>query len=128
MKERLFVALLLVLVLLTSSSGCLYRYRSKSCRQRGTALSVRVEKLKRDALEEIKIGTKKEAVIRFFAKNDIPVTFSGNEATGTIQAGGCAPSGCGSDNSIIGLRVKTDEAGTVISDPVVWGGGYTNCL
>src|SRR5438128_747853 len=117
----------LVIVLLINSVGCLYRYRSASCKQRGAALYARWETLKREAHEKLKIGTKKDAVIRFFAENGIPVTFSGHEASGTVYTSGCAPSGCGSDSALVGLRVRVDEAGTVISEPVV-GALYTDCL
>jgi hypothetical protein len=117
----------LVIVLLISSVGCLYRYHSATCKQRGHAYSERVETLKREAHEKLKIGTKKDAVILFFAENGIPVTFYRDEATGTIYTSGCAPSGCGSDAALLGLRVKVDEAGTVVAEPVV-GAIYTNCL
>lgn len=86
-----------------------------------------MEKLKKDAHQTLKIGAKKQDVIRFFAENDIPVTFVEGEATGTIYTAGCAPSGCGSDDALLGLRVKVDDEGTVISEPVV-GAIYTNCL
>jgi hypothetical protein len=104
-----------------------HRYQSAACEQRGAAYDARVEALKRDAHEWLRIGTKKEAVIRFFAENGIPVTFVGDEVTGTIYTTGCAPSGCGSDDALLGLRVKVDELGTVVSEPVV-GALYTNCL
>jgi hypothetical protein len=128
MKRKLLVATLgLVIVLLISSLGCLYRYHSAACKQRGDAYSARVEKLRREAHETLKIGTKKDAVIRFFAENGIPVTFYKGEAEGTIYTTGCAPSGCGSDAALLGLRVNVDEAGTVVSEPVV-GAIYANCL
>jgi len=117
----------IVIVLLVNSVGCLYRYHSASCKQREAALSARTETLKREAHEKLRIGTKKDAVIRFFAETGIPVTFTRNEASGTIYTSGCAPSGCGSDAALLGLRVKVDEAGTVVSEPVV-GGIYTDCL
>jgi hypothetical protein len=116
-----------VIVLLVNSVGCLYRCHSAACKHRGAALSARVETLKREAHERLKVGTKKDAVIRFFAENDIPVTFNGDEASGTVSTSGCAPSGCGSDAALLGLRVKVDEAGTVISEPDV-GAMYTDCL
>lgn len=124
-RQRLQAAL--VIVLLISSVDCLYRYRNATCKQRGAAYSARVEKLKRAAREQLKIGTKKDVVVRFFAENSIPVTFSRDEASGTIQTSGCAPSGCGSDAALLGLRVKVDEVGTVIAEPVV-GAIYTDCL
>ena len=128
---------LVLLPVLVSCEGCLfYRYQSAACKQRGAQYAARAEKLKRDAHESLKIGTKKEDVIRFFKENGLPVDFvkvpyehSGKvyEATGTIRVTGCAPSGCGSDDAWLGLQVKVDEAGTVISEPVV-GAIYTNCL
>lgn len=114
-------------MLLINSVGCLYRYHSAACKQRGDAYSARVETLKREAHEKLRIGTKKDAVVRFFAENGIPVTFNRDEASGTIQTPGCAPSGCGSDAALLGLRVKVDEAGTVASEPIV-GALYTDCL
>jgi len=128
MKRELVAATVgLVIVLLINSVGCLHRYRSATCKQRGDAYSARVETLKQEAHGKLSIGTKKDAVIRFFAENGIPVTFSRDEASGTIYTSGCAPSGCGSDAALLGVRVKVDEAGTVVSEPVV-GAMYRNCL
>jgi hypothetical protein len=127
---------LLLLTMLVGCEGCLfYRYHSSACKQRGAQYAAKAEKLKRDAHESLKIGTKKEDVIRFFKENGLPVDFvklpepSGKvyEATGTIHVTGCAPSGCGSDDASLGLQVKVDEAGSVIAEPVV-GGIYTDCL
>jgi hypothetical protein len=128
MKRKLLpVIVWLVVVPLISSVGCHYRYHSASCKQREAAYNARVETLKREAHEKVKIGTKKDAVILFFTENHIPVTFSRDEASGTIYTTGCAPSGCGSDAALLGLRMKVDEAGTVLSEPVV-GALYTDCL
>ena len=128
MRRRILAATVwLVLVLLMSSVGCLYRYHSASCKQRGAVFNARVEALKREAHEKLKIGTTKDAIVHFFTDNGIPVTFSRGEASGTIYTTGCAPSGCGSDAALIGLRVKVDEAGTVVSEPVV-GALYTDCV
>jgi hypothetical protein len=128
MKRKLLPApIALVILLLISSVGCLYRYHSAACKQRGAEYNARVETLKREAHEKLKIGTKKDTVVRFFAENGIPVTLSRDEASGTIYTSGCAPTGCGSDAALLGLRVKVDEAGTVVSEPVV-GALYTNCL
>jgi hypothetical protein len=117
----------LALVLMVNLGGCLYRYHDAACKQRGGAYSARVETLKREAHEKLKVGTKKDAVIRFFIENGIPVTFSRDEASGTIHTSGCAPSGCGSDAALIGFRVKVNEEGSVIAEPVV-GAIYTDCL
>ena len=104
-----------------------YRYQSAACKQRGAAYDARVEKLKRDAREKLSIGTKRDAVVRFFAEQGIPLAFVRGEASGTIYTTGCAPAGCGSDDAFIGLRAKVDNSGTVVSEPVV-GAFYTNCL
>jgi hypothetical protein len=128
MKRKLVrasVVLFLASVLVNCSP--FYRYQSAACKKRGAAYTARVETLKRDAHEKLSIGTKKDAVIRFFAENGIPITFVGDEATGTIYTTGCAPSGCGSDAALLDLRVKVDKLGTVMSEPVV-GALYTDCL
>ena len=128
MKRKLLPSpIATVIVLLISSIGCLYRYHSAACKQRGAAYSARVEALKQEAHEKLNIGSKKDAVVRFFAENGIPVTFTRDLAIGTIYPSGCAPTGCGSDAALLGLRVKVDDAGTVVSEPVV-GSLYTNCL
>ena len=127
MKRNLLPAVVGLVMALNTPVGCLYRFRSATGKQRGDAYSVRVETLKREAHEKLKIGTKKDAVVRFFAENGFPVTFNRDEASGTIYTSGCAPSDCGSDTALLGLRVKVDEAGTVVSEPLI-GAIYTNCL
>ena len=128
MKHKLLQASSgLIIVLLMNSTGCFYRYHSATCKKRGAAYSARVEALKRIAHEQLTVGTKKDSIIRFFTENGIPITFTRDEASGTIYTSGCAPSGCGSDAALIRLRVKVDEAGTVVSEPVV-GAIYTDCL
>ena len=130
MKRKLVLrsAVFALLPVLVSCSGWLfYRRHSAACKERGSALAAREEKLKRDAHQALSIGTGKEDVIRFFAENDIPVTFVEGEAAGSIHVTGCAPSGCGSNDALLGLRVKVDKEGTVISEPIV-GGIYTDCL
>ncbi|HEX7289183.1 MAG TPA: hypothetical protein VF532_23565 [Candidatus Angelobacter sp.] len=106
-----------------------YRYQSPDCKQRGKAYGIRVESLKRDARTALRIGTHREDVIRFFQENGLPVSFDKgmSEYEGTIYTKGCAPSGCGSDDALLGLRVKVDSTGTVVGEPHV-GAIYTNCL
>ena len=123
----------LVTALLLNAPGCLYRHQSAACKERGAAYRARAERLRRDAHQRLTIGTKKDAVVRFFTDNGLPVTFIAPEsglpgqATGTIRVTGCAPSGCGSDAAILGLQVEVDTAGTVLSAPRV-SGIYTDCL
>jgi hypothetical protein len=104
-----------------------YRFHSTSCQQRGKEYEARVEALKRDARERLRIGTPKEDVMRFFKDNGLPVFFAGDEYEGTIYTDGCAPAGCGSDAALLGLRVKADSRGAVAGEPIV-GDLYTNCL
>jgi hypothetical protein len=98
-----------------------------ACKKRGDAYEARVETLTREAHAKLKIGTKKDAVIHFFAENGIPVTFTVNEASGTIYTTGCSPMGCGTDAALLGLRVSLDENGSVTSEPSI-GALYTDCL
>jgi hypothetical protein len=104
-----------------------YRYQTQACKQREAARVARVDKLKRDAHEHLGIGVQRDAVVRFFAEQGFPLTFVGNDVTGTINTTGCAPAACGSDNALIGLRVELDSAGAVTSEPVVVS-LYTDCL
>lgn len=120
------VAVVLIPVILS------YRYQSSECKERGKVYDARAEKLKRDAAEVLKLGTKKEVVLRFFQKNGIPPRSvdlpEGNETiTGTIYLKGCAPAGCGADTALLGLSIDVDKDGKVTSTPRV-GALYTDCL
>ena len=104
------------------------------CKRRESAFNSRVEHIKQDAKNSLKIGTKRNEVIDFFASEDIPISYEQiegrNEATGTISVHGdpaCYSLACGDDAALIGVRVEVDENGTVVSDPVVVG-MYTDCL
>jgi len=106
-----------------------YRQQSADCKERGRAYELRVETLKSDARTTLRIGTHKEDVIRFFEENGLPVSFDKglSEYEGTINTKGCSPAGCGSDDALLGLRVKVDSLGTVVAEPVV-GALYSDCL
>jgi hypothetical protein len=104
------------------------------CKQRADQFAERVERIKQSAKTSLKIGTKKDAVLRFFASENIKVDFvvmaRQNEATGTTFVTGdpeCSSIACGNDSALIGVRVDVDSDGTVVSDPVVVG-MYTDCL
>lgn len=126
-EQRLFSATLMCTALLSTNDGCLHRNQSAACKQRGAALESRYETLKSEAHSKIKIGMKKADLTQFFAQHRIPLTFVSGEATGTMYTTGCAPTGCGSDAALLGLRVGVDDAGTAGSEPVV-GALYTDCL
>jgi hypothetical protein len=87
----------------------------------------RVETIKQDAHERLKIGTKKADVSRFFAQHGIPFTIVDSQAIGTLRTSGCAPLGCGTDAALIGIRVKLDPVGTVTEEAITVG-LYTDCL
>ena len=125
-----FVVLAVVLVVGYVLFGWMfYRYQSTDCKPRGKAYGIRVEKLKRDARMRLRIGTHQEDVVRFFQENGLPVSFDKglSEYEGTINTKGCSPAGCGSDDALLGLRVKVDSLGTVVAEPVV-GALYSDCL
>jgi len=90
--------------------------------------------MQRNAKHSLKVGTRKDDVVRFFASKNIPLSFEqigqDHEATGTVYFKGlaeCEIFACGDDSALIGVRVKADIDGTVLSDPVVIG-MYTDCL
>jgi hypothetical protein len=86
-----------------------------------------VESLKRDAAGELKIGTNKNDVARFFAEHKIPFAILESEAYGSLRASGCSPLGCGTDAAFIGVRVQLDGVGTVTEGAKVFG-MYQDCL
>jgi hypothetical protein len=108
----------------------LKRYR---CKQRNAAFDQRVKIVEQDARKQLKIGTKKDDVARFYEEHKIPlqvVSFKGIGfvAIGTLfTVGGCAPLGCGTENALIGVRVKVDADGTVTDEPEVVN-MYTDCV
>jgi hypothetical protein len=103
------------------------------CKQRDAAFSQRIKIIKQDAHKQLKVGTKKDDVARFYTEHEIPFEVAqfkdvGAEVIGTLYTiGGCAPLGCGNDNALIGVRVKVGADGTVIGEPEVVD-MYTDCL
>jgi hypothetical protein len=98
------------------------------CKQRNAAFSRRVKTVEQDAHKQLRVGTKKDDVARFYREHEIPFEVVGSEAIGTLYSiGGCAPLGCGTDNALIGVRVKVDADGTVTGEPKVVS-MYTDCL
>ncbi len=97
------------------------------CKKRGMAFSGRINSLKQDAQNQLKIGTKNADVLRFFTEHGLQVSIVESQAFGSIQTDGCAPFGCGTDAAVISLRIKLDEKGNVNEEPRIVG-MYTNCL
>jgi hypothetical protein len=101
--------------------------RRTECRQRNTAFGEQVESIKQDARTRLKRGTRWEEVRKFFADHNIPFHSTKLDVSGEIYTAGCAPTGCGSDAALIGIRVELDEDGNVRDEAAVVG-LYTNCL
>jgi hypothetical protein len=117
---------LLVAVILIAGAGW-FGVREYRCKVRGAAFGLQVETIKRDAAKELRVGTNKAEVARFFAARNIPFAMLETEAFGTLRMSGCAPLGCGTDRAFIGVQVKFDAAGTVTEAPKVFG-MYQDCL
>lgn len=86
-----------------------------------------MEIIKRDAHAQIKLGTTKSDVARFYKEHNIPFIISESVASGSVETSGCAPFGWGSDVALIVVNVKLDETGAATEEPTV-GAIYTNCL
>ncbi len=104
------------------------------CKDRTAQFSARVESIRQHAKGSLRVGATRDDVARFFASENIPVSFyrvaGHNVASGQVYVAGipeCANVACGDDSALIGVRVDVDENGTVISDPVVVS-MYTDCL
>jgi hypothetical protein len=101
--------------------------KQEACKQRGAAYEKQVENIKQDAQNQLKIGTKKADVAKFFSEHSIPFDFFEFEARGTLSTSGCAPFGCGADSALIGVSVKLSQAGVVTEEPKVVA-LYTDCV
>jgi hypothetical protein len=104
------------------------------CKERAAEFEAKVNLLRRDAKNSLKPGTKRDDVARFYALENIPVTFEQivqqPVALGAVNIKGlaeCENIACGDDSARIEVRVNLDGNGTVVSDPVVTG-MYTECL
>jgi hypothetical protein len=114
-------------IILVFAGGSWFGLKKIRCKQRGAVFARRVESIRQDAHERLKIGTKKLDISQFFVEHGIPFEILESEAIATLRTSGCAPLGCGTDSAIIGVRVKLDAAGTVTGEPTVVG-MYTDCL
>jgi hypothetical protein len=110
-----------------AASCFLPKFQSKSCKERGAAFNSRVESIKKDAQGQLKIGTKREEVSRFFKEHGIPFRDMAFEVEGTLNTDGCSPRGCGADSAQIDVHVKLDQAGAVSAEPTVVA-MYTDCI
>ena len=104
------------------------------CKQRAQEFQAKVELLRRHAKDSLKVGTKEDGVVQFFAAENVPLSFDqvgqGREASGALFFKGsaeCENLACGDDSALIGVRVRVDVDGTVLSDPQVIG-MYTDCV
>jgi hypothetical protein len=109
------------------AGGIWLERRHIDCKRRSTAFVRQIEDIERGANEELRVGADKAAVARFYEKRGIHFSVNASEATGTLSTDGCSPLGCGTDEALIGIRVKLNAQGTVIEAPQVVS-LYTNCL
>jgi len=121
-QHRVAVAVIVVI-----AGVGLFGLREYRCKIRGAAFARQVENLNRDAAEQLKVGTNKSDVARFFAEHKIPFAILESEAYGSLRPPGCAPFGCFTDAGFIGVRVQLDGAGKVTEAPKVFG-MYQDCL
>lgn len=124
--KRNRVALVFVAVAVAAGS-IWFGFREQGCKQRGAAFAQQVERIQRDAIKELKVGSNKAAVARFFAEHNIPFAFRESEAFGALRTSGCAPLGCGTDVGFIGVKVELNAAHTVTDVPRVYG-MYQDCF
>jgi len=60
--------------------------RQHNCQQRNAAFGRQIETIKQDARAQIKRGTRKSDVARFFTEHNIPFSIVGPEVFGTPEA------------------------------------------
>jgi hypothetical protein len=116
-----------VVAIVFITGGGWFGFKRYRCQHRSAAFRRRIENIRADAHEQLKIGTARPEVSRFFSEHNIPFEIVNSEAYGTLQTTGCAPIGCGTDEAIIGVRVQLDATGSVTNEPKVVD-MYTNCL
>jgi hypothetical protein len=80
-----------------------------ACRDRRAAFARQIKSIEQAAHEQLKIGTKREDVSRFFTERGISFAIVESKAFGTLETLGCAPFGCGTDAALIGVRVNLDS-------------------
>ena len=127
MRRNITRALAILAIAGLSWYGLSQYRKHKECKRRRTAFAWQIENIKRDAQGQLKVGTKKSEVSRFFADHGMPFSVVDSMAFGTLPTSGCAPFGCGSDSAMIGVRVKLNYAGAVMEEPKVVD-LYTDCL
>jgi hypothetical protein len=101
--------------------------RHLDCQRRRDAFAQQIEDIRHGAHEQLKVGTKKADIVHFFEQYNIPFAVTGSQVSGTLLTSGCAPFGCGTDEALIGVRVKVSAEGVVAEEPQVVN-LYTNCL
>jgi hypothetical protein len=122
-RRRRIAIILTVVVVLAVLLG-IKEYR---CKLRGDAFTNLVAHLKSDAANDLKVGTSKSGLERFFSDHKVPYGFQGSQAFGVLRPPACAPLGCFKDTAFIGVQVELDESGSVKEPPKVFG-MYQDCL
>jgi hypothetical protein len=94
-----------------------------TCERHESAFQAKFEELRREAHEELKVGTTREEALGFFARNHLQATSTQSKIFGSITLSrGCARGlGCsiGPDGGLIHLEVSLDEQGRVNAEPLI---------
>jgi hypothetical protein len=114
-------AIVLVCVTAALLAGVLaYRH---DCETKESAFQARLQQLRRDAPEALKIGTTREQVLRFISENRLQSSSDQSQARGwVVLSRGCGRGwacSIGPDGGVISVSVTFDERGKVNSEPVV---------
>ena len=126
-RSKIVLGILAFFAVLGGWLGVAQYHSHLVCVARHAAFHDRVEKLRTDAGQQLRIGVNKSELTRFFEEHGMRVNFGYGLASGSIQTTGCAPFGCGADTAVIGVSVPVDDQGTVTAEPRV-SGIYTDCL
>jgi hypothetical protein len=92
-----------------------------ACREHNAAFQRQLESIEKDAHEQLKVGTTKGDVSRFFAEHGMPLVStrgSEPEVSGILHTTACAPPHCG-EGVLIRVQAKADSAGTITTEPTV---------
>jgi len=114
----------LAIVSLLAITLVLYRSHTR-CTVKNAMLVQQVDALSKEANEQLRMGSEKPDVLRFFETHNMHVRFANGQASGSLRASGCM-SGCDS-LARIEVSVTVDTQGTVDGQPHV-SAAYVDCI
>jgi hypothetical protein len=98
MKRTILIVVVIVTIAGMSLFGLKQGLHQIDCKKRNEAFSRRVKIVEQDAHKQLKVGTKKDDVVRFYTQHEIPfqvvrLNDVGSEAIGTLYINRCARKG-----------------------------------